>query len=74
MPYALQGRIEPGLVFDRITNIDGVPDGYRGMYDREDIKVMITYRPFGGPVQKYRFSTVPMACTFRLGSPPVSYW
>ena len=28
----------------------------------------------GNSNQKYRFSTVPMACTFRLGSPPVSCW
>jgi threonine dehydrogenase-like Zn-dependent dehydrogenase len=28
-------------VFDRVTNIDGVPDGYRAMNDREAIKVMI---------------------------------
>ena len=28
-------------VFDRVTNLDGVPDGYRAMNDREAIKVMI---------------------------------
>jgi threonine dehydrogenase-like Zn-dependent dehydrogenase len=28
MADVLEGRIEPGLVFDRVTNIDGVPDGY----------------------------------------------
>jgi threonine dehydrogenase-like Zn-dependent dehydrogenase len=39
----LEGRIEPGLVFDRATNIDGVPDGYRAMNDREAIKVMIEF-------------------------------
>jgi threonine dehydrogenase-like Zn-dependent dehydrogenase len=38
----LNGRIEPGRVFDRTTNLDGVPDGYRAMNDREAIKVMIT--------------------------------
>jgi len=27
MPDVLEGRIEPGLVFDRVTNIDGMPDG-----------------------------------------------
>ena len=43
MPDVLEGRIEPGLVFDRITNIDGVPDGYRAMNDREVIKVMIEF-------------------------------
>ena len=43
MPDVLEGRIEPGLVFDRVTNIDGVPDGYRSMNDREAIKVMIKF-------------------------------
>ena len=37
----LEGRIEPGRVFDRTTNLDGVPDGYRAMNDREAIKVMV---------------------------------
>ena len=41
MPDVLEGRIEPGRVFDRVTNLDGVPDGYRAMNDRESIKVMI---------------------------------
>lgn len=41
MPDILEGRIEPGRVFDRITDLDGVPDGYRAMNDRESIKVMI---------------------------------
>jgi threonine dehydrogenase-like Zn-dependent dehydrogenase len=41
MPDVLEGRIEPGLVFDRVTNLDGVPDGYRAMNEREAIKVMI---------------------------------
>ena len=43
MPDVLEGRIEPGLVFDRITSIDGVPDGYRAMNERESIKVMIRF-------------------------------
>jgi len=43
MPDVLDGRIEPGLVFDRTTNIDGVPDGYRAMNEREAIKVMIEF-------------------------------
>src|SRR3979490_1912522 len=43
LPDVLEGRIEPGLVFDRITNIEGVPDGYRAMNDREAIKVMIQF-------------------------------
>jgi threonine dehydrogenase-like Zn-dependent dehydrogenase len=43
MPDVLEGRIEPGLVFDRVTTIDGVPDGYRAMNEREAIKVMIKF-------------------------------
>jgi len=38
----LAGRIEPGRVFDRNVGLDGVPDGYRAMADREAIKVMVT--------------------------------
>jgi threonine dehydrogenase-like Zn-dependent dehydrogenase len=41
MPDVLDGKIQPGRVFDRVTNLDGVPDGYRAMNDREAIKVMI---------------------------------
>ena len=41
LPDVLEGRIEPGRVFDRVTDLDGVPDGYRAMNDREAIKVMI---------------------------------
>jgi hypothetical protein len=28
-------------VFDRVTDLDGVPDGYRAMNEREAIKVMV---------------------------------
>jgi threonine dehydrogenase-like Zn-dependent dehydrogenase len=41
LPDVLEGRIEPGRVFDRVTNLDGVPDGYRAMNEREAIKVMV---------------------------------
>ncbi|HST07896.1 MAG TPA: zinc-dependent alcohol dehydrogenase family protein, partial [Gemmatimonadaceae bacterium] len=41
MPDVLEGRIQPGKVFDRVTDLDGVPDGYRAMNDRQAIKVMI---------------------------------
>jgi threonine dehydrogenase-like Zn-dependent dehydrogenase len=41
LPDVLEGRIEPGRVFDRVTGLDGVPDGYRAMNDRESIKVMV---------------------------------
>jgi threonine dehydrogenase-like Zn-dependent dehydrogenase len=43
MPDVMEGRIEPGRVFDRVTDLDGVPDGYRAMNDREAIKVMIDF-------------------------------
>lgn len=43
LPDVLEGLIEPGRVFDRVTNLDGVPDGYRAMNDREAIKVMIEF-------------------------------
>jgi len=43
LPDVLDGRIEPGRVFDSVTNIDGVPDGYRAMNEREAIKVMIEF-------------------------------
>jgi threonine dehydrogenase-like Zn-dependent dehydrogenase len=29
-------------VFDRTVTLEGVPDGYREMNDREAIKVMVT--------------------------------
>ena len=41
LPDVLEGRIQPGRVFDRVTDLDGVPDGYRAMNDREAIKVLI---------------------------------
>jgi threonine dehydrogenase-like Zn-dependent dehydrogenase len=41
LPDVLEGRIEPGKVFDRDVGLDGVPDGYRAMAERESIKVMI---------------------------------
>jgi threonine dehydrogenase-like Zn-dependent dehydrogenase len=43
LPDVLEGRIQPGKVFDRVTNLDGVPDGYRAMNDRKSIKVMIKF-------------------------------
>ena len=41
LPDVMEGRIEPGRVFDRMVDLDGVPGGYRAMNDREAIKVMI---------------------------------
>jgi threonine dehydrogenase-like Zn-dependent dehydrogenase len=43
LPDVLDGRIEPGRVFDRVISLDEVPDGYRAMNDREAIKVMIQF-------------------------------
>src|SRR5438445_8985937 len=41
LPDILEGRIEPGRVFDRIVRLDEVPVGYRAMNEREAIKVMV---------------------------------
>src|SRR5215211_5976806 len=41
LPDVLEGRIEPGRVFDRSVGLDEVPDGYRAMNEREAIKVMV---------------------------------
>src|SRR5436190_6060504 len=41
LPDVLEGKIEPGRVFDRVIGLDEVPDGYRAMNEREAIKVMV---------------------------------
>jgi threonine dehydrogenase-like Zn-dependent dehydrogenase len=41
LPDVLDGRIEPGRVFDRTVGLDGVPAGYRSMAERESIKVLV---------------------------------
>lgn len=41
LPDVMDGRIQPGRVFDRTVALDGVPDGYRAMNMREALKVMI---------------------------------
>jgi threonine dehydrogenase-like Zn-dependent dehydrogenase len=41
LPDILEGRIEPGKVFDRVVGLDDVPDGYRAMDQRESIKVLV---------------------------------
>jgi threonine dehydrogenase-like Zn-dependent dehydrogenase len=41
LPDVLEGRIEPGRVFDRGVGLDEVPDGYRAMNERTAIKVMV---------------------------------
>lgn len=34
-------RVEDVKVFDRTVDLDGVPDGYRAMADRESLKVLV---------------------------------
>jgi threonine dehydrogenase-like Zn-dependent dehydrogenase len=41
LPDILEGRIEPGRVFDRTVRLDDVPGGYQAMADREALKVLI---------------------------------
>ena len=41
LPDILDGRIEPGRVFDRVVSLEEVPDGYRAMDDRDAIKVIV---------------------------------
>jgi threonine dehydrogenase-like Zn-dependent dehydrogenase len=43
LPDVLEGRIEPGRVFDRTGTLDEVPDGYQAMNDREILKFQITF-------------------------------
>ena len=42
LPEVLDGRLEPGQVFDRTVSLEEVPAGYRLMDDRESIKVLVT--------------------------------
>jgi threonine dehydrogenase-like Zn-dependent dehydrogenase len=41
MPDVLDGTIESGRVFDCTVSLEGVPDGYRAMANREALKVLI---------------------------------
>ncbi|MGW3780921.1 zinc-binding dehydrogenase [Streptomyces sp. NPDC005091] len=41
LPDVLDGKIEPGRVFNRTVSLDEVPDGYRAMADREALKVLV---------------------------------
>jgi hypothetical protein len=43
LPDVLEGRIEPGKVFDFVGSLDQVPDGYRAMNDRVAIKALIEF-------------------------------
>jgi threonine dehydrogenase-like Zn-dependent dehydrogenase len=41
LPEVLEGRIEPGRVFDRTIGLDEAPEGYRGMDERTALKVLV---------------------------------
>jgi threonine dehydrogenase-like Zn-dependent dehydrogenase len=41
LPDVLDGKVEPGRVFDRTVRLEEVPDGYRAMADRKALKVLI---------------------------------
>jgi threonine dehydrogenase-like Zn-dependent dehydrogenase len=41
MPDILEGRVEPGKVFDRTIDLEDVPQGYRAMAQREALKVLV---------------------------------
>ena len=43
LPDVLEGRIQPGKVFDFAGDITKVPDGYRAMDDRKAIKAIIAF-------------------------------
>ena len=43
LPEVLEGRIEPGRVFDQTGTLDEVPEGYRAMNDREVLKFQIAF-------------------------------
>jgi alcohol dehydrogenase len=41
MTDVLQGTLDPSPIFTKTVGLDGVPDGYRAMDEREAIKVMV---------------------------------
>ncbi len=41
LPDILEGRIEPGRVFDRTVPLEEVPAGYRAMDERKALKILI---------------------------------
>ncbi len=43
LPDVLDGRIEPGSVFDWVGRLEDVPDGYRAMNERQAIKALIEF-------------------------------
>ncbi len=43
LPDVLEGRIQPGRVFDWTGSLEGVPDGYRAMNERKAIKALVRF-------------------------------
>lgn len=43
LPDVIEGRIQPGRVFDWTSRLGGVPDGYKAMNDRKAIKALIEF-------------------------------
>ncbi|GHJ47630.1 IMP dehydrogenase [Catellatospora sp. TT07R-123] len=41
LPDVLDGKVQPGRVFDTTIGLDGVPEGYQAMADRRALKVLI---------------------------------
>jgi threonine dehydrogenase-like Zn-dependent dehydrogenase len=41
LPEVLDGRLDPGKVFDRTVSLDDVPAGYQAMDNRESLKVLV---------------------------------
>jgi threonine dehydrogenase-like Zn-dependent dehydrogenase len=41
LPDVLEGKVQPGRVFDRTIGLGEVPDGYRAMADRSALKVLV---------------------------------
>ncbi len=41
LPDVLDGKLQPGRVFDRTIGLDKVSEGYRAMADREALKVLV---------------------------------
>jgi len=42
IPDTLDATVEPGRVFDRTVDLDGVPEGYQAMDERQALKVLVT--------------------------------
>ncbi|KAA9159370.1 zinc-dependent alcohol dehydrogenase family protein [Amycolatopsis acidicola] len=41
LPDVLEGKVEPGKVFDRTVELTDIPGGYQAMADREALKVLV---------------------------------